>query len=347
MNSRLRCEHRKRGFTLIELLVVIAIIAVLIALLLPAVQAAREAARRSQCVNNLKQLGLGLHNYHSTNDVFPIGSGGATFEGGWSRFSALAIMMPYIEQQAMYSATNFMLSPVEGVGSTANSTVVNATVNAFLCPSDGNAASSTGRRTSYYGSLGTETDMGNKGMGPADSTGLFGLQKSYGVRDATDGSSNTIALSEGLAGNSTAGLRPGNGVEGAGNSGDAFTDANQNITGVLAGLNTCNTSWKSASNISTNKGTYWAVGMTGLFFFNTIVPPNSSTYPWSFCRPGCNAGCQPDSSSYINVQSNHSGGANCCMGDGSVKFIKNSVQMNIWWALGTRSNGEVIDATAY
>jgi len=342
---RLQSRPARRGFTLIELLVVIAIIAVLIALLLPAVQSAREAARRAQCVNNLKQIGLGLHNYHSTHDTFPMGCGSAV-GAGWSQWSAQAMMLPYMEQQALYSACNFNLPVQEGAGGAANVTVYNTLISSFLCPSDPNVTS--GKRNDYYASLGTETDMPDKGTGPADSTGVFGLQKSYGIASISDGSSNTIAFSEGLAGAGTGSARrAGNGVEGAGNSGDSFTDANQNSAAVMSGLGTCNAAYNTPGNISTNKGTYWAVGHTGLTLFNTIVPPNSRLYPWSFCRPGCNAGCMPDGSSYVNAQSYHSGGVNAAMADGSVKFVKDSVAMSIWWALGTRANGEVVSSDAY
>ncbi|MEO6809908.1 MAG: DUF1559 domain-containing protein, partial [Isosphaeraceae bacterium] len=134
----------RRAFTLIELLVVIAIIGVLIALLLPAVQAAREAARRSQCVNNLKQIGLSLHNYHDSNNVFPMGASQAPFDLGqvdtWSVWSAQASLLPYIEQGPIYNAINFSWgSGARGSGSQAwqvNQTGYNTKINSFLCPSD-------------------------------------------------------------------------------------------------------------------------------------------------------------------------------------------------------------------
>src|SRR5262249_39765477 len=136
----------RRGFTLIELLVVIAIIAVLIALLLPAVQAAREAARRSQCVNNLKQIGLALHNYHSAIDRFPMGCSQQSYDvngvDNWSNWSAHALLLPYLEQTAVYNAINFNWCAVRGPGNTNNTTAYNTKIQVFLCPSDGNAGNS-------------------------------------------------------------------------------------------------------------------------------------------------------------------------------------------------------------
>jgi prepilin-type N-terminal cleavage/methylation domain-containing protein len=154
-------RHRSpRGFTLIELLVVIAIIAVLIALLLPAVQAAREAARRAQCVNNLKQIGLGLHNYASAISSFPLGQSRGQFNGtndynGWSDWSCHAMMLPYIEQQALYNSINFFFVCDGGAyAKSANSTAYNTVVSGFLCPSDGGAGPGN-CFNSYYASIGT------------------------------------------------------------------------------------------------------------------------------------------------------------------------------------------------
>src|SRR5262245_48039277 len=139
---------RRRAFTLIELLVVIAIIAVLIALLLPAVQAAREAARRSQCTNNLKQIGLALHNYHQTHNSFPLGASLNTYslspllyraKNSWGAFG---LMLPFLEQLAIYNAANFNWGVEEGTDSIVfwtNLTAADSQVNTFLCPSDPNA----------------------------------------------------------------------------------------------------------------------------------------------------------------------------------------------------------------
>ena len=357
MQSRLR-----RGFTLIELLVVIAIIAVLIALLLPAVQAAREAARRAQCVNNMKQLGLALHNYHSTNDCFPPGSiGNANFVGttGWQNMSSLALMLPFLEQNAIYSSINFRMPSTNNANPPFNDNYGNGTsraqqINAFLCPSDGNAKSAadgwTGRLNSYLASMGPTELSGYN----TSATGLFCQNTCYGLRDITDGSSNTIAFGEKLVGTpgqfsgQGVGYR-GNGVNGSSPLGNTY-DATQNPTQITTDLNACQSTWNgltiNASNLIDQEGQYWMIGDTTFTLFNTIVPPNSTTYKFGSCRNGCNT-CNPDGSQFVNLSSNHSGGVNILMGDGSVRFLKSTVATQIYWYIGTKSNQDVVSADSY
>ena len=208
----------RRGFTLIELLVVIAIIAVLIALLLPAVQAAREAARRIQCTNNLKQIGLSMHNYHDANNTFPMGGSKnnradaivpPTYADyrGWS---ALAGALPFIEQAPLYNAINFMFAEEmhDATPNPMNSTVLASKVGAFMCPSDSNVG--TNNINNYHACYGTTTDWPN---GPTTSlneesydqdgngsNGMFAIWLAYGINGATDGTSNTIMFAEALVG---------------------------------------------------------------------------------------------------------------------------------------------------
>ena len=370
-NPRKVGRSASRGFTLIELLVVIAIIAVLIALLLPAVQAAREAARRAQCVNNLKQFGLGMHNYHSANDCFPMGSTLCNYPYGapiplttWNNWSAHAMMLNYMEQNALYNAINFS---VEGRGSdnasAMNSTAFDAKIAFFICPSDPNG----GRVNDncYFGSVGTTTNAGGdtpprNGNGPFNgfltlsgasaTTGVFQHRMATGLRDVTDGSSNTIAMSEGQAGaNPQQTVTPGNMVMNAQLSGKAFLlDANQAPALVLADIQTCSNKFiPGYGDISYGHGHDWGVGGVGATLFNTIVPPNSTQYRWSACRTDCGGGCDGASMDYSNAGSYHPGGSNFLMADGSVKFLKGTVAMQTYWALGTRSGGEVVSSDQY
>ena len=173
-------SSKRRGFTLIELLVVIAIIAVLIALLLPAVQSAREAARRAQCVNNLKQIGLAMHNYHQTNGVFPQGksessSALAYSYAGWTEWSAQAMLLPFMEQVPVYNAINFYFCGGYGAGSQINGTSWTSIIAAFLCPSDSNAA--RGRPTAGTGSPNTNSYRGS--IGTSNATGELPWSNNY------------------------------------------------------------------------------------------------------------------------------------------------------------------------
>ena len=372
------------GFTLIELLVVIAIIAVLIALLLPAVQSAREAARRAQCVNNLKQLGLAMHNYHSANNSFPMGvsssyntpnvdanNGNACI--AWAGWSAQALLLQYMEQSAIYNAANFDFDPILAGGETLNSTVIRTKIASFLCPSDGNA----GRTfyNSYYASRGTTIDIdwyvpanAPPNCGGKPSTGVFTYQQAYGLSDIPDGSSNTIAFSEGLVGSNKQIAAPyvsGVNVDSLGSWSApenhpqvqdpyAMMTMGEVAPGtVMSGiLQTCSDTFRTATagnGLQTNRGFHWTWGAEAFTMFSTIVPPNSNQYTWTACRFGCQ-GCgtaSADHSNITNANSRHSGGANVCFADGSVSFVKSTTAMNIWWALGTRDGGEVISSDSY
>ena len=334
-----------RGFTLIELLVVIAIIAVLIALILPAVQAAREAARRGQCINNLKQIGIALSNYHTAFDRFPMGTTIAYSDPGvqtnWGTWSSHALLLPYLDNQPLWAAANFSWNCWYDVGYNVNSTVFNTRLAFFLCPSDGKSGPSN--TNNYMGSMGTATNpwtlLGN---------GIFSNQTCSSFSNLRDGSTTTIAFSEALVSDALHSTNYRDGVAtGVGSAGSGDSAAG-NLPGVMADLQTCTQLWQSKQAIpaSEDKGYRWAAGSPGVTLFNTIVPPNSQQYQWAGCRMDC-VGCGFDFGQYENATSNHSGGVNVLMCDGSVQWVKNSVAMNVWWALGTTASSDIVLRDSY
>jgi prepilin-type N-terminal cleavage/methylation domain-containing protein/prepilin-type processing-associated H-X9-DG protein len=346
----------RRGFTLIELLVVIAIIAVLIALLLPAVQAAREAARRIQCVNNLKQIGLGLHNYHEAIGCFPMGSsangaGVPYFYSGPHGLSAQAQMLGFLELTALYNSINMCFGVAAGTvpAGYIQYTAYTTKVAIFMCPSDPNVgvAVSPGGETllnSYFDSFGTTTTQSTVQM-IQGSTGLFTWWRSYRIANCTDGTSNTIAFSEGLVGDgSTADVNRATGVFGVALASAEVYDASANWPAVQAGMQLCNAAYSSATNISNVSGNFWMRGGAADTLFNTVATPNSQVNPWSWCTdaPSQNNECE-----FSKAGSYHPGGVNILMADGSVRFAKDSINQATWWALGTKANGEVISSDSY
>jgi prepilin-type N-terminal cleavage/methylation domain-containing protein/prepilin-type processing-associated H-X9-DG protein len=338
----------RRGFTLIELLVVIAIIAVLIALLLPAVQAAREAARRAQCINNLKQMGLGLHNYQSTNNAFPppkifAGACGAKntapndVPGHALNTTGFTMLLNYIEQSPMYNAYNFSLPSCNSAwnggntillpnntASAGNTTVVQALISSYTCPSDANPpdvitdnttngptwaySRQNARRSNYLfcSSQYTEYDCPPvQGTSPAN-RGIFFTDMSSSFQDIKDGSSNTCMVAE-----------------------------------------------SKQKHIYDTYGPYWGSGCH-TSSHGVVYPPTASYSSWAGATtpnspwPYDPATPDPTKKGYAwRISSFHPGGINAVMGDGSVRFFKDTINAYAWWSLQTIANGEVISSDSY
>jgi prepilin-type N-terminal cleavage/methylation domain-containing protein len=311
----MRDSHK--AFTLVELLVVIAIIGILIALLLPAVQAAREAARRMQCSNNAKQLGLALHNYHSSFGQFPAAQYcyiDAHAPDGWVRWSWFAALLPYIEQQALADIYKDHLSkPRTGGFSYTDLPQKTATVPSFMCPSDGanpkvHNGSSLGNAQGFHGNyvLGAGDTYFNPGgtTGSTNLNGLFYVASETRIGHIRDGTSNTLLSSEII-------LVP----DGAIGSGQ------EDI-----------------------RGRYHNVRHAGALV-STMYPPNTTepdrhnyclnTVPQASCL-------QTGSDVIVSARSYHTGGVTVGLADGSVRFISENIDLVLYNALGTRAGGEVV-----
>lgn len=325
-NKECVMRNSRHGFTLIELLVVIAIIAILVALLLPAVQQAREAARRSQCKNNFKQVALAIHNYHDTHSVFPLSDHRSTsgtcadalYTGQFFRYSWGAMILPYIDQVPLYNNFDFSVNYNAGKNIPVSLQTVGATVNMYLCPTDPQGDprcvhtgvienSPSGRDdlgrsnmagigdsvyafcTPVYSGSGAypATALPNGVWGKTTGDGILGNNFKVSMRDVTDGTSNTILVGE--------------------------------VTGGGRGLNDCN-EWAINNQTSTGPG------------INNIYTTPGGATAWD----------RNLSQHRMGISSYHVGGCHVAMADGSVRFLNENMNGSTLQALGSRGKGDLI-----
>ena len=331
MYSAARRARNRSGFTLIELLVVIAIVAVLVSLLLPAVQQAREAARRSQCLNNLKQIGLSLHNYESTYRVFP--------PGGWdsyNSFSQQSQLLPFLDAEPLSDAITFQV-PLMDPSLPAWRTKLNApqrvaagtVVPTFLCPSDGGEPLTTDGDGDVWAAANYLMNVGS-GVGKnyyesnPDTDGVFWRGSHTGFMSLKDGTTGTIAVAEtllGLRGDRTSELADPQRQMARGGSGPPGGPTGQELFDGIP----------SATSFDGGRATSWIRGLGYNTYVDGFLTPNHAL---------------PDAAHHggglVGARSAHSGGVNVLLCDGSARFVGDTVERDTWRALFSRNGGEIV-----
>jgi prepilin-type N-terminal cleavage/methylation domain-containing protein/prepilin-type processing-associated H-X9-DG protein len=334
----------RRAFTLIELLVVIAIIAVLIALLLPAVQSAREAARRIHCTNNLKQIGLALHSYENVNGALPpcylevFATPTSTSSYYKSEWSVIARISPFLELGPMYSSINFDLT----YDDPSNLTATEVSIAVLNCPSDPGPVSLPDGKggnegTMSYGNL--EGDWYVWWLQGPQNRSAFSPNFSRRFAQFTDGLSNSMVFGETLVGHHQLRSCSSNG----GMTPYSFPSTSQSPAFIQSMASSC-----SETAVAHQK---WANGKVFYNGLTTALTPNTKVLlpgdpnPYDLVTHDENQGGATFAA--LTADSYHPGGVNCLMGDGSVRFVKDSVDGQTWRALGTIGGGEVISSDSY
>lgn len=336
----------RAGLTLIELLVVVAIISLLIGLLLPAVQSAREAARRAQCANNLKQIGLALHAYESHYNAFPFQNTSVDRisdlvtpdcnPGNYvlDYLSAQVRLTPFLERPEIFASLNVTMEfciPPKEPPHPANATALKVRIAGLLCPSDGTALAGAGYPTSYRGNVGVGPSINETSEGPDSGNGFFPFEANFRAAMVVDGLSHTVAFSERLVGS---GGRPGSADRDFGDLLIIYRGAS--LTADFA-LDVCRVAAASPSFPRHPKAGYlWHEGSRTNAYYTHAQEPNGSI---------------PDALSFVanpthgvaTARSNHPGGVNALMGDGSTRFVTESIRRPVWRALGTRNGRELVE----
>lgn len=332
---------RRSAFTLIELLVVIAIIAVLVALLLPAVQQAREAARRSQCKNNLKQIGLAMHNYHDVYNMFPIMVGWSPItEDQKTAFSDKVMFLPMIDQAPNYNLTNWNNFPYDSLGWFGNSNIQQSVrLPVFNCPSQPYTISGGQANFTYaincgvigvYNGQTTTSNTQRTGLSSNQGKGWSGwvaCDDTVSMGKITDGSSNTCMYAEFV-------------IDGGGTPAkwQVHTWAGDSWTNSPAQIRAACLAQSGLSGRQPERGASWAWAFVGVgsTYTHTMAPNDQSCHG--------DAGCDWCNYGLMAAGSMHTGGAQVCMADGSVRFVNQSLNYATWLALGTRASGDVVGA---
>jgi prepilin-type processing-associated H-X9-DG protein len=341
----MRERRRPRGYTLIEILVLFAIIGVLLTLLLPAIQAARQAALRASCQNSLKQLGLALHTYHDSHETFPPGRtrGRGPNPGGWS---ALAQILPHLEQQMVYNAINFQAGPdLDDAGSNSpNSTIASVRITTFLCPTDAKAEPGRDGSSSYVLNTGTTFPVSPRNRGRVPITGPFFENSRVRIADFEDGTSQTAAASE-VVRSEPGPIAPWDGQ--TFRHALVLTRGGDDQTAVPPELTDPDSQCSGPGlTLSPTLGITWTLGAPGATLYNHLRPPNDPgmsrrggfPYPTHFPEHW------NELSHDVPARSRHKAGVNLLLADGSVRFVRDPVDPNLWRALGSRSGHEVVPA---
>ncbi|MBW8883396.1 MAG: DUF1559 domain-containing protein [Planctomycetia bacterium] len=346
------------AFTLVELLVVIAIIGVLVALLLPAVQSARESSRRSQCANNLKQQGLAIHNFHDGNNIFPFNYQ-LIGVNAWESTSANYFILPYIEQGTLQDQFKIPTTAQPGqalgtppFGAAGDAAMwsfdwngpMNVRLKTFICPSATKAAqrafSTWGGPGSNYGWC-TGSRVQVVWVGDAFN-GIIAYQNARRMKDVSDGLSATLLASELLngRGNNTAATYPFD-VFYAGDG--PFNSVRVKDFATPAELTAIGTAAKSLAGggFLSNNGGNWSWYAAGHSTLTTAAPPN-----WQYPTAGgacCPGGAHDWTNGVVPARSLHPNGVNAVMGDGSVRFVNNNIDVQTWQSTGARNDGTAVN----